>query len=212
MPKSTMPDSAGTGTASTTPHAAPYVAGKPVPPESAAALLARIPGWGADLDPADRPSFPREKPGIATGAHWDFPERQPEKWPRERSIEHAVLPPVFGTSTPPAGVSGAMRKFAYARFSEGRAAHWLLLIAADRVDAWEHHLLSLATLRPDNPLTETGIPSEFSRGGMRSRIGRRRADVEHQWIDPLVVGGPWVLAGIGAAAAVAAGVRASRRG
>ena len=25
----------------------------------------------------------------ATGAHWDFPERQPEKWPRERSIEHS---------------------------------------------------------------------------------------------------------------------------
>lgn len=79
----------------------PYTAGKPAPKESVENLRTRIPGWGADLDPADRPSYPREQPGIDTGAHWDFPERQPEKWPRERSVEHAFLPPVFGTSTPP---------------------------------------------------------------------------------------------------------------
>jgi hypothetical protein len=182
----------------------PYIAGKPEPRESTEQLRARIPGWGVDLDPADRPSFPREQPGIQTGAHWDFPERQPEEWPRERSVEHAFLTPVFGTSTPPAGVSGAIRKYAYAKFSEGRAAHWLLLIAADRVDAWEHHLRSLATLRPDNPVTETGVLSEFSRHGVRSRFGQKRADVNHQWIDPLLVGGPWVLAGLGAVAAVRA--------
>jgi hypothetical protein len=182
--------------------ATPYISGKPAPRESAEQLRARIPGWGADLDPADRPSFPREQPGIETGAHWDFPERQPEEWPRERSIEHAFLTPVFGTSTPPAGASGVIRKYAYARFSEGRAAHWLLLIAADRVDAWEHHLRSLATLRPDNPVTETGVLSEFSRHGISSRLGQKRADVNHQWIDPLLVGGPWVLAGLGAVAAV----------
>ena len=58
------------------------------------------------------------------------------------------------------GVSGAIRKYAY-KYSEGRAAHWLLLVAADRVDAWEHHLRSFATLRPDNPVTETGVLSEF---------------------------------------------------
>jgi hypothetical protein len=195
MPDSTMPDPA-------TPRPTPYTAGKPVPPESAAALLARIPGWGADLDPKDRPSFPREKPGIPTGARWDFPERQPEKWPRDRSVEHAFLTPVFGTSTPPKGASGAIRKYAYKKYSEGRAAHWLLLIAADRVDAWEQHLRSLATLRPDNPVTETGVLSELSGGGVRSRFGMKRADVNHQWIDPILVGGPWVLAGLGAAAVV----------
>jgi hypothetical protein len=180
----------------------PYTAGKPALKESAEQLRARIPGWGADLDPADRPSYPREQPGMETGARWDFPERQPEEWPRERSVEHAFLTPVFGTSTPPKGASGAIRKYAYARFSEGRAAHWLLLIAADRVDAWEHHLRSFATLRPDNPVTETGVLSEFSRHGVRSRFGQKRADTNHQWIDPIIVGGPWVLAGLGAVAAV----------
>lgn len=172
--------------------ATPYVAGKARPKKSAEDLRSQIPGWGADLDPADRPSYPREQPGIETGAHWDFPERQPEKWPRERSVEHAFLPPVFGTSTPPSGVSGVIRRHAY-KYSEGRAAHWLLLIAADRIDAWEHHLRSFATLRPDNPVTETGVLSEFSRGGARSRFGQKRADVNHQWIDPIIVAGPWVL-------------------
>ncbi|TLM84687.1 hypothetical protein [Pseudarthrobacter sp. NamE5] len=181
----------------------PYVAEKRTPMELAETLRARIPGWGVDLDPADRPSFPREQPGIQTGAHWDFPERQPESRPREKSIEHAFVTPVFGTSTPPAGVSGAIRKYAY-KYSEGRAAHWLLLIAADRVNAWEHHLRSLATLRPDNPVTETGVLSEPARHGLRSRFGSKRADVNHQWIDPILVGGPWVLAGLGAVTAVRA--------
>ena len=38
-----------------------YVAEKPHPNPSADELRRRIPGWGADLDPADRPSFPRER-------------------------------------------------------------------------------------------------------------------------------------------------------
>jgi hypothetical protein len=82
-----------------------YTAQKPPLAETSDQLRARIPGWGVDLDPKDRPAVPRERfdPG-ATGAHWDFPERQPETWPRERSIEHKFLTPVFGTSCPPKGV------------------------------------------------------------------------------------------------------------
>jgi hypothetical protein len=173
-----------------------YTADKPRLAESSEQLRARIPGWGADLDPKDRPSVPKERfdPGV-TGAHWDFPERQPEKWPRERSVEHAFLTPVFGTSCPPRGLSGVLRKVAYARYSEGRAAHWLILLAADRVDAVESHLRSFASLHPDNPITQTGVLSEFSRHGFSSRIGRKRADVGHQALDPLLVAGPWVLAG-----------------
>jgi len=170
-----------------------YTADKPplaVPIEE---LRARIPGWGADLDPKDRPSVPREQfdPGRS-GAHWDFPERQVEKWPRERSIEHAFLTPVFGTSCPPKGLSGLMRKYAYKKFSEARAAHWLILIAADRVDSLESNLRSFATLRPDNPITETGVLSEFKRHGISSRLGQKRTDVKHQLLDPVIVGWPWV--------------------
>jgi len=173
-----------------------YTADHPPVPDSDQ-LRARIPGWGVDLDPKNRPSVPRLKfDPSATGAHWDFPDRQPEKSPRERSIEHEVLTPVFGTSTPPRGLSGVVRRFAYRRYSEGRAAHWLLLLGADRIDAVENHLASFATLRPDNPFTETGIRSEITYGGMRSRIGKTRVDKSHTWIDPFLIGGPWVLAGV----------------
>ncbi len=189
-----------------------YVRDKRPPRETRDQLRARIPGWGADLDPKDRPSVPRERfdPG-ATGAHWDFPERQPETWPRERSIEHKFLTPVFGTSCPPKGLSGVLRKVAYARYSEGRAAHWLILLAADRVDAVESHVRSFATLRPDNPVTQTGVLSEFSRHGFSSRIGRKRADVVHQTLDPVIVAGPWVLAGVVAYRTARRVVRARRR-
>lgn len=175
----------------------PYTADAPTRRETNEELRARIPGWGADLDPADRPAVPRERfAPEATGAHWDFPERQPEHQPRERSIEHRFLTPVFGTSAPLHGVSGAIRRYAYAKFSEGRAAHWLLLIAGDRVDAAGSHVRSLFTLRPDNPFTETGISAEFRRGGFRSRFGRGRADNKHAWLDPILIAGPWVLAGV----------------
>lgn len=187
----------------------PYTADRPRPRPTPEELRAKIPGWGVDLDPKDRPSFPREQRGIPTGAHWDFPERQEEKWPRERSVEHKFLTPVFGTSTPPKGLSGAIRKYAY-KYSEGRAAHWLLLIAGDRVDAWENHLKSFATLRPDNPITETGVLSEFKNHGMASRWGRKRADTKHQWMDPIIVAGPWLLAGAGVVVVLKGVTKAAR--
>jgi hypothetical protein len=172
-----------------------YTAAKPKLVPSSDELRARIPGWGADLDPKDRPSVPRLQydPGR-TGAHWELPEQQPERWPRERSIEHLRLTPVFGTSCPPKGLSGVIRRHAYAKYSEGRAAHWLLLMVGDRVDTAESALKSFATLRPDNPITQTGILSERKAHGFSSRVGRGRADVNHQWIDPLLVGAPWVAA------------------
>ena len=173
-----------------------YTADKPALAESSDELRARIPGWGIDLDPKDRPSVPRERfnPTLS-GAHWDFPENQPEKWPREKSIEHKFLTPVFGTSCPPKGVSGMMRKYAYRRFSEGRAAHWLILVVADRVDSLGSHLQSLLTLRPDNPITETGVLSEFTRHGIASRVGKKRADLAHQPLDVIIIAAPWVVAG-----------------
>jgi hypothetical protein len=188
-----------------------YTPEKPPLAESSEQLRARIPGWGADLDPKDRPSVPKlQYRPDATGARWEFPERQPEKFPRERSIEHKFLTPVFGTACPPKGISGLIRKRAYRKYSEGRAAHWLLLIAADRVDAWESHVRSFLTLHPDNPITETGVLSEFPRHGLRSRLGTKRADRAHQPLDPIIVGGPWVLLG-GAAYVVGRRLAGSRR-
>ena len=179
----------------------PYTA-SPRPPVDADALRRRIPGWGVDADPKDRPSYPRERfdlelalGGAAPDRVDAMPVRQIESWPRERSIEHSTLPAVFGTSCPPKGLSGAIRKLAYARYSEARAAHWLLLLGADRVDAVEAHLRSFLTTRPDNPLTQTGIRAEVRGHGWSSRVGQRRTDLVHQPLDPVIVAAPWIAAG-----------------
>ena len=188
-----------------------YTPHKPPLAESPDQLRARIPGWGVDLAHEDRPSYPKlDFRDDLTGAHWEFPERQPEKWPRERSIEHRFLTPVFGTAQPPRGLAGALRKLSYAKFSEGRAAHWLLLVAADRVDATGAHLRSLLTLRPDNPITETGVKGELTHGGLSSRLGKGRTDVRHQLLDPVIVAGPFIAAaGVGVAVA-GAGIRGAK--
>jgi hypothetical protein len=179
-----------------------YTAASP-PKPSPDELRARIPGWGVDLDPHDRPSYPKlGNFGALTGAHWDFPDRQPGAVTRERSIEHAFVTPVFGTAQPLRGLSGRLRRLAYDRWSEARNAHWLALIAADRVDVVESVVEGLVRGRPDNVVAETGVQAELSHRGLSSRLGQRRADVNHQWLDPLVVLGPWLLAGAGMAAVV----------
>lgn len=190
----------------------PYAGGNRPGIPSADELRARIPGWGADLDPSDRPSVPREVLGSTPdGAHWQLPEDQPERWPRERSIEHARLTPVFGATCPPRGVSGAIRRLAYRRFSEARAAHWLLLLAADRVESKAHALRSMASPRPDNPITETGVLSEARRHGWSSRRGQGRVDVVHHPLDAVIVGAPWLLGSGAAVAVVRRAVRTARR-
>jgi hypothetical protein len=161
-------------------------------------LRARIPGWGADLDLADRPSGRRlDRTLPATGAHWDFPDRQPGGEGRERSIEHAFLTPVFGTTAPLHGVSGRIRRFAY-RYSEGRLAHWLLLVLGDRIDTLGSHVASLVSGHPDNPVAETGIRAEGGNDPIGSRARTTRADTHHSWLDPVVVAGPYLLAAFGA--------------
>ncbi|MEU1960948.1 hypothetical protein [Nocardia sp. NPDC019255] len=180
----------------------PYTEEHP-PVPSADELRARIPGWGVDSDPKNRPSVPklRYDPG-ATGAHWDFPDRQPENAPRERSIEHKFLTPVFGTSTPLRGLSGVIRRWAYAKFSEARAAHWLLLIVGDRVDVAENRVRSLLAGKPDNPITETGVKAEFTHHGLRDRFTGSRVDRAHMWMDPIIVAAPWIASAVAGVAAV----------
>ncbi|WP_431246335.1 hypothetical protein [Leifsonia xyli] len=182
----------------------PYVARDHTKKYDPEALRRRIPGWGVDSDPADRPSHPRERfDPEATGAHWEFPERQEAAGYRERSIEHQMLTPVFGAAQPLHGVSGAIRRFAYERYSEGRTAHWLLLVVGDRVDAIGAHVRSLASRRPDDPITESGVLAELGHRPISSRYGVNRADVKHTWLDPIIVLGPWVIAGVVAVRTVA---------
>lgn len=185
----------------------PYTADKPIQPPTPEELRARIPGWGVDLDHADRPAFPKERfdPGVS-GAHWRYPDEQQPRTGREQSIEHEQLPPVFGTAQPLHGVSGAVRRFAYERFSEGRTGHWLLLILGDRLDTAGARVSALASGRPDHLIGETGVLAEAGQRPLRSRLGR--PDARHQLLDPLIVLGPSVLLTVGA---IALGRRILRR-
>jgi len=173
----------------------PYTAEKPANTPPLDEVRSRIPGWGVELDYSDRPAVPMERfaPSMI-GAHWHFPERQEERWPRERSPEHAMLTPVFGTSCPPRGLSGMIRKYAYT-LGEGKSSHWLLLLAADRVDIVESMVKSALRGEPDNPITETGVTAEFRYHGIDSRVGRHRADLKHQPLDLLIGAAPWLIAG-----------------
>lgn len=187
----------------------PYVAEKPKLVPSVEELKRTIPGWGVDLESADRPAVPKERFDLeATGAHWHFPERQTPRGFREHSNEHASLTPVFGTACPLKGLSGVIRRYAY-DFSEGRTAHWLLLVLADRVDVVESRVTGLLRGRPDNPITETGILAEVRYHGWSSRIGRQRADLKHLPVDFVVAAGSTFLA-IAALYAVGTGI-AKRR-
>ena len=163
----------------------PYTAQKPKLVPDSNDLRSRIAGWGVDLDPKNRPAVPKERfnPG-GTGAHWDFPERQIPHYKREKSLEHKFLTPVFGTVCPPKGISGLIRRYAYT-LSEGRASHWTLLMFADRVNVIEVMLRDLIRGRPDNFIKEYGLQAEIKRHGLRSRIGRHRADVKRAPLDLL---------------------------
>jgi hypothetical protein len=172
-----------------------YTRDKPRTAPGRDVLQRTIPGWGVDLDPCDRPSYPKEK-FENTGAHWDFPERQPELRPREKSTEHKFLTPVFGTAQPLRGLSGAIRRYAYT-FSEGRLAHWLLLLGGDRVDVLESRFEALRKGQPDNPITESGVLREFKGRAYRTRFGQHRADLKHQPIDLVLWAAPYVAIGGG---------------
>jgi hypothetical protein len=172
-----------------------YTREKPRTAPTSDELRRTIRGWGVDLDPADRPSYPKEQ-FSETGAHWDFPERQPQYGPREKSTEHKFLTPVFGTAQPLRGLSGAIRRFAYT-FSEGQTAHWLLLMAGDRVDVLENRVEALAAGRPDNPIAETGVLREFKDQAYRTRFGQHRADLTHLPLDLVLWAAPYLAIAVG---------------
>lgn len=100
-------------------------------------LRAGIVGWGADLDPTDRPAVPKERmPPRLDNVHWLQPTPQVASVEILQSTEHPVRPPVFGTSVPPSGLSGVIRRRAF-RHSENNLRRWLMLLLADRINVVE---------------------------------------------------------------------------
>jgi hypothetical protein len=133
---------------------------------------ATVIGWGVDANPENDPTYPmrdrsREDKG---GSNWLRPPVQEPGVEILQSNEHIRRPAVVGTSTPPRGLSGAIRRLAF-RWSESQWAHWLLLIFADRVNVVEGNLADLGRGRLPNHYREMGLASEwrFSRGRVLRR-------------------------------------------
>jgi hypothetical protein len=121
-----------------------------------------IKGWGVDADPKNEPTYPMKK---YTGddhnrINWERPPLQPLSVEILKSNERPNLTAVFGTSTPPTGLSGAIRRFAF-RYSENEYRHWLPLLLADRVNVVEGIIDDLKHGHIPNLLAEKGMKAEL---------------------------------------------------
>jgi len=139
-----------------------------------------IPGWGIDADPENDPTYPMKH---RTGAdydrtHYEKAPQQPVNIKVFHSIERPNMTRVFGTSTPPTGVSGIIRKQAY-KLSEGKAAHWMTLVLADKVNVIEGIIADLGKGIIPNFFAEAGWRAEwkYNRKKLVGRIAVKVAAV-----------------------------------
>jgi hypothetical protein len=108
--------------------------------------IVQVKGWGADADPRNRPGVPEETtpPHPMGNPPWIEPEQQCSG-PVAVQGSLRKLTPVYGTSLPPRGLSGLLRRLAY-HIPEYYPRRWMLLLLADRVDVIERSRIPLAVL------------------------------------------------------------------
>jgi hypothetical protein len=128
-----------------------------------------VKGWGVDADPKNDPTYPmrRRTEMDHAGYAWDRPAQQPADVEVLHSNERPNVSAVFGTSTPPSGLSGALRRFAFG-YSENSYGHWLPLMLADRIGVAEGIADDLAHGHVPNIPGELGVREEWRHD--RSRL------------------------------------------
>ncbi|MCR5886296.1 hypothetical protein LRS06_00620 [Hymenobacter sp. J193] len=122
----------------------------------------QIPGWGVDADPKNDPTYPM-RARMNVGQDPDSKHRptlQQEGPEKLRSIERPNVSAVYGTTVPPSGLSGMIRRVAF-RYSENRYRHWLPLVFADRVNVVEGILDDFVHGKVPNIYAEKGYPVEW---------------------------------------------------
>ncbi|MDB5935269.1 MAG: hypothetical protein JWQ01_2613 [Massilia sp.] len=123
--------------------------------------MSHIQGWGADLDRKDRPAVPMERtPPRLEGAPIPAPSQQPVSMEVFVSPERPGITPLFGTSAPPKGLSGLLRRLAY-KMTENDIRHFMLLLLADRINVVEGVGEDLMRGHVPNVLGEMGIKAEW---------------------------------------------------
>lgn len=119
-------------------------------------------GWGIDADPKNDPTYPLKKRTDAEkrGYTWPRPPLQPVNIEVLHSNERPNITAVFGTSVPPSGISGSIRRWAF-QYSEGTFAHWMALILADRIQEVEGIGEDLQKGKIPNIFAERGIKAQW---------------------------------------------------
>ena len=132
----------------------------------------QVKGWGVDADPKNDPTYPMKNrtDGEHAGYSWERPPQQPITVEVLHSNERPDVTSVFGTSTPPSGPSGALRRLGF-RYSESSYGHWLPLVLADRVSVAEGILEDLRQGHVPNVLAERGWNAEWEHN--RTSLVRR---------------------------------------
>ena len=122
----------------------------------------QVKGWGIDANPDNDPTYPMKNRnnGEHNGYSWERPPQQPASVEVLHSNERPNLSATFGTSTPPAGLSGMIRRLAF-RYSESSYGHWLPLMLADRVGVVEGYVEDLARGHIPNVFAERGWKAEW---------------------------------------------------
>jgi hypothetical protein len=137
-----------------------------------------IPGWGIDADVENDPTYPMKHVNGADHEriHYQKPTQQVAEVEILQSIERPGLSAVFGTSVPPKGLSGQIRRFAY-KFSEADARHWMSLLLADRVNVVEGVFDDLKHGTVPNFFVESGWTAEwkYNRKGAIKTLAIRAA-------------------------------------
>lgn len=130
--------------------------------EKTAKDYSHIKGWGIDADPKNDPTYPMRKRSNEehNGYSWERPPLQPVNIEVLHSNERPNVTAVFGTSMPPTGVSGMLRRYAF-QYGEGSFGHWLPLLLADRVNVVEGIIDDLKRGQAPNIWAERGMNAEW---------------------------------------------------
>ena len=127
-----------------------------------------------EMNVRDWPAFPmRQQSGDEhKGRTWQRPAQQDATVEVLHSNERPDLTAVFGTTVPPGGLSGQLRRLAF-RFSESQMPHWVMLIAADRIQMVEAIGQDLSRGHVPNLFKEMGLKAELKHNPARfaTRIG-----------------------------------------
>jgi hypothetical protein len=135
-----------------------------------------IPGWGMDADPENEPTYPMKNYTGDDHKRSNYEHSSPQPLTVEilKSNERPALSAVFGTSVPPSGLSGAIRRYAF-KNSEDRYRHWVPLILADRINVYEGLFEDLKNGQFPNLIKERGWAVEWKYN--RAKVFKKAATV-----------------------------------